>query len=234
MKILGVLGGMGPQASVHFYDLLIRTSIKQYNVKKNADFPHILLDNIPVPDLVKSKEDEERTVAIVEEEARRLKEAGADFLALPCNTMHLYSDRIQRAAGLPFISMIDAVVGRVVADGRKKVGLLGSVTTMQSRLYADPLVQRNVEILFPDEETQEVIGSAIHAVIASDYGEAERYCLENAVDQLASQGAEGVILGCTELPLLAEGTQTHIPLYNSLQILAEACCSELFSVPTIH
>lgn len=229
MKILGVLGGMGPQASVHFYDLLIRTSIKKYGVRKNADFPHILIDNIPVPDLVKSKEDEERTVAIVEEEAQRLKKAGADFLALPCNTMHLYVDRIQQAANLPFISMIEAVVGSVEADGRKKIGLLGSVTTMKSRLYSDLLERKGIKMILPDEETQEVIGSVIHAVIASEYGEAERYSLGEAIEQLASQGAEGVILGCTELPIVADEIQMQTPIYNSLQILAEECCAKIFA-----
>ncbi len=227
MKILGVLGGMGPQASIHFYDLLIRISIKKYGVQKNADFPHILIDNIPVPDLVKSKEDENKTVAIVEEEARRLGRAGAEVLAMPCNTMHLYVERFQQASSLPFISMIDAVLKKVETDKIKKVGLLGSMTTMKSTLYTNPLRKKGIEIVLPDEQNQKIIGDLIHTVIASEHGDTERIALKKIIQQLKKDGAEGIILGCTELPLLAKDIQSDVPLYDSLTILAEECCAAI-------
>ncbi len=92
--ILGVLGGMGPQASVRFYDVIIQTSINTYNIQKSADFPHLLINNIPVPDLVKSKEDEEKTLEIVSTKLSALRRQVQQFsqcLAIPCTCMPIRS-----------------------------------------------------------------------------------------------------------------------------------------------
>jgi aspartate racemase len=225
-KILGVLGGMGPQATVRFYDLIVQTSIRKYGVKKNADFPHVLIDNIPVPDLIKSKEDEEKTVAMVENEARRLKNAGCTHLAMPCNTMHLYADRFQTASGLPFISMVDAVVERLVSDKVTKVVLLGTMTTMKSSLYTDPLQKIGIEVIIPSDEDKEFLGTLIHAVIADDIRKEHIRSFAELTIRL-SKDADGILLGCTELPFLAQHLKVAIPVYDSPAILAEKCCAQL-------
>jgi aspartate racemase len=230
-KILGVLGGMGPQASIHFYELLIRMSVERHGARTNSDFPHVLIDNIPVPDLVKSKDDEDQTVAMVEEEARRLAKAGADVLAMPCNTMHLYAARFRAASALPFISMVEGVVRRVETDQKKKVGLLGTITTMNSTLYTEHLKAKNIEVNLPDKETQKKIGTVIHTIITSNFGDKEKDILKHAIDELVAKGSEGIILGCTELPLLTKDMRMEVTLYNSLQILAEDCCAYLYQKP---
>lgn len=226
MKILGVLGGMGPQASIRFYDLLIKISIEKYGVEKNADFPHVLIDNIPVPDLVMSKDNEEKTVEIVENEARRLAKAGASVLVLACNTMHLYKDRIAQAGGIPFLSMVDSVVEKVTNDRIQKIGLLGTITTMRSGLYTDPLQKANIEVILPSEEDQNRTGALIHAVIAGNINTKEQDALSNIMEQLSRNGAEAIILGCTELPLLIQKT-IAMPIYDSLKILADCACKEI-------
>ncbi len=226
-KILGILGGMGPQASIRLYDLIIKKSIQDFCIQKNADMPHILLDNISVPDLVLSRKDEEKTIRIVEKEARRLSKAGATMLALACNTMHLYQDRIQSAAGIPFLSIIDAVVKKVLSSGIKKVGLVGSVTTMRSDLYRKPLEAAGIEVLVPPYTDQDRIGKLIHEIIAGENGRKERDEFADILARLHDTGAEGVILGCTELPFLVD-KKTAIPLFDSLEILSESICKKLF------
>lgn len=228
MKILGVLGGMGPQATVRFYDLLVQSSIKKYGITKNAHFPHVLIDNIPVPDLVKNKEDETKTVAIVEEEARRLRNAGCTHLAMPCNTMHLYADKIKSASGLPFISMIDAVVERLVSDNMRRVVLLGTMTTMKSSLYTEPLQKRGIKVIIPSDEDKEFLGTLIHAVIADDIRKEHIQSFAELTIRL-SENADGILLGCTELPFISEKLKTRIPMYDSPAILADKCCKVLLA-----
>lgn len=227
--ILGILGGMGPLASSRFYELFIQISVERFSVTKNVDFPHLLLDSIPVPDLVRSQDDAEVAVQMIEEEAQRLVRAGAMLLAMTCNTMHLYEDRIREAVDVPFLSMIAAVTECVRNDGRKRIGLLGSMTTMQSTLYRSPLERSGIEVLVPADSGQEKLGTLIHAVIAGHVGESERKQLRTQINALMSRGCDAVILGCTELPLLIRQKDVSIPLYDSLQILAGRCAEECFS-----
>lgn len=227
MKILGILGGMGPQATVRFYSMLLQKSVHDYGKKKNADFPHIVIDSIPVPDLIRDKDDEERTVQIVEEEAKRLKVAGATVLAMPCNTMHLHANRFQAASGLPFLSMIDAVVARIKNDRVKRIGLMGTVTTMQSDLYIRPLKESNVDIVVPDKKDQEILGKLIHGVIADTITDEHREMFQGIVDRLMQKNIDAILLGCTELPILAEKITLQTIVYDSSAILADACCKEL-------
>ena len=226
MKIIGVLGGMGPQATLYFYELLIQTMLEKHGIEKNADFFHILIDSIPVPDLVRSRAEEEKTVEIVAEEAKRLKAAGASFLVMPCNTMHLYADRLATAAEIPLHSMVESVLTRVRQDKRKRIGLLGSLTTMKSKLYLHPLEKLGIEVVLPAESQREGIANLIHATIAGKAGQKEENTLLHIIQELQKDGAQAVILGCTELPLLARSIQSPIPVYNSLEILAEEACSK--------
>lgn len=226
--LLGILGGMGPLASIRFYELLIQLSVKR-GVAKNADFPHILIDSIPVPDLVRSQDDAVVAVRMIKEETRRLVRAGATLLAMTCNTMHLYEDQIRAAANVPFLSMIGAVTKHIQSDGRKKVGILGSITTMQSTLYRSPLEESGIDVLIPAEADQKILATLIHAVIAGQVGEPEQELLQVQINELAQRGCDAVILGCTELPLLLRPDSAAIPLYDSLQILAEKCIETCFA-----
>ncbi len=225
--ILGILGGMGPQASIRLYELIIQSSIRDYGIRDNANVPHILLDNIPVPDLVLSRDDEEKTIRIVEEEAKRLAKAGATLLVLACNTMHLYANRFQSVAGIPFLSMIDSVVKKVLDSGVQKVGLVGSPTTMRSDLYLTPLQNAGIEVLIPKQSDQDRIGTLIHGVIAGTIDAKDTKDFNAIAGKLLSEGAQAVILGCTELPFLVDA-KTDVHFFDSLEILSESICTELF------
>lgn len=228
MKKLGVLGGMGPQASMRFYERAIAISTEQYGADANHKFPHMLISNIPVPDLISSQEDEERTVAMVEEEARLLKNAGAELFAIPCNTMHLYIGRFRDATQSVFLSMIDEVVERVVSDRHKKIGVMGTQTTMRTGLYNEPLRVKGIETILPTETQQERIVEVIRRYIAGLLTQQDQADVNDVILSLADKGATAVVLGCTELPLAVDHDKSSLPLYDSLQILAEAACREMY------
>lgn len=228
MKTAGILGGIGPFASITFYRSVIELSGLTYGAVCNDDYPHLLLSNLPVPDLISSREQEEMSVSMVEEEIRRLESAGADFLVLACNTMHLYLDRFRRVSAVPFLSMIDAATAAVVRDGQTTVGLLGSATSMQSDLYSRPFSVAGVRTIVPSLAEQEVLSSLIAENIAGNRNVQEERAVYGIIDRLREAGAEAIILGCTELPLILRGEHCALPVYDSLRLLAEATCGEIY------
>lgn len=229
MKTLGVIGGMGPQASVRFLDLVVRNCTETYGVRKNDEFPRIVLSSLPAPDLIENRESEVRAGQMLAEESRRLEQAGADFLVMTCNTMHILSECCISSVSIPFLSMVDAVVSEGKANGISRIGLLGSKTTMNTNLYKEPLEQNGISVCIPNTAGQEEVVRCILSVIAGKAGEQERTTLQKEVESLAEAGAEAVILGCTELPILLKQSMTNVPLLDSLQLLADASCKEIFS-----
>jgi len=225
-KTAGILGGMGPHASIRFYEAVIQKSQEQYQVEKNHEFPHLLLSNLPVPDLIQDKNAMEQTVHMLHEEARKLEKAGADFLVLVCNTMHHFVD--ESAFNIPFVSMIDSVVEVVKKDGRKKVGLLASKTMTHSGMYQQQLRDRDIETLLLSESDQDELVGIILEYIANKHTSEHLKKLQTFIDSLKQAGAEAVILGCTELPLMITADISSLPVYSSSDILAERTCREIY------
>lgn len=228
MQTIGILGGMGPQASIRTYQLVIDAAIGRQHARANDDFPYILLANIPVPDLIGSQASEQVAVQMVRDAALRLRDAGADFLIMPCNTMHLFARDIF-ADDVPFISMIEAVVAECARSGFKKVGVLGSPTSLRLGLYQRALAAANLEPIVPEAAAFPVLLECIQAVIAGTAGAQYREYIFRLIAELRAAGAEAVILGCTELPLLASGLDAGIPLLDSPLILAEAAASRAYA-----
>lgn len=221
VKKIWILWGMWPQASLHFYQMLIEKVSSHIASPRNQDYPHLLLSNIPVPDLIKGKEDIKTTVDMVNNEAKSLEKAWADFLVMPCNTMHLFQDGIMRWVNIPFISMIECVVEKVKKWGFKKVWLLWSTTTMQSHLYISPLRDIWVKVVILDKDKHDSISQTIHNYIAEKSSKADVDLLEWYCDELVERWSEIIILWCTELPLILEGSFWKYNFLASSEILAK-------------
>jgi aspartate racemase len=152
----------------------------------------------------------------------RLGAAGADFAVMATNTMHLLFDDLQRESPIPLISIVDATGRAVTRAGMRTVGLLGTRFTMEKRFYADGLARHGIATIVPDSDQRETI----HRVIMRELGHGElkdssrRQYLE-VIDALAASGAEGIVLGCTEIPLLVKPEHTAVPLFDTATLHAE-------------
>lgn len=228
MKTLGILGGMGPQASIRFYQSVIEQSQRNHGVRRNNEFPHLLLSNLPVPDLITDKKMMNRAVGMVQRESKILQTAGADLLVLVCNTMHLFLDRYERSVTIPFLSIIDETVKKIQKEKRKCVGLLGSKTLMQSMMYQQKLEAIGIHTLEPDDEQQTRLSDVIIGIIAKEFTIQDMRFLQRIIRGYQSHGAEAVVLGCTELPLVLHNQNSPLPVYSSLDILAATCCEMLY------
>ena len=213
-KILGVLGGMGPAATVAF---LARVQALT-PADGDADHIRIIADiNPQVPDRNRAPDAAE---AVLGQMAMRLRDAGAQVLAMPCNTAHAQAAGIKKV-GLPFIDMITETTEAALAGGAKKVGVLA--TPGGEALYTRTLQSKGsriVRLTGPDRET---FMACVYAVKRGDTGDAPRAEMRRLAAALVGAGAEVVIAGCTEVPLLLGAEDVSVPLVDSAEVLAQAC-----------
>lgn len=214
MKTLGILGGMGPAATVAF---LARVQALT-PAEGDQDHIRIIADiNPQVPDRNRAPDAAE---AVLGGMALRLRDAGAQVLAMPCNTAHAQAAGI-RKAGLPFIDMIAETTAAATAGGARKIGVLA--TPGGEALYTRSLQATGVKILRLGGADREAFMGCTYAVKRGDVGEGPRAEMKRLAAALVSEGAQVVIAGCTEAPLLLSGEDVSVPLVDSAEVLAAAC-----------
>lgn len=213
-RTLGVLGGMGPAATTAF---LARVQALT-PAEKDADHIRILVDiNPQVPDRQRAPD---AAGAMLGQMAMRLRDAGAQVLAMPCNTAHAVTASL-RKVGLPFIDMIEETAAVATSAEAKKVGVLA--TPGGEALYTRALQARGARIVRLTGADRQAIMTCINAVKAGDTGEAPRAEMRRLAAALVGAGAEVVIAGCTEVPLLLEPDDVSVPLVDSAEVLAAVC-----------
>jgi len=215
-KTIGILGGMGPAATVEFFRRLVEATPATID----QNHLHILIDNDPsVPDrtlaLLRDGPSPEPALAAM---ARRLASAGAEVLAMPCNTAHAFLDAIRAAVDVTVVDMIAETADRV---GSGTVGLLATSGTIESGVYRRVLDARGIRLVVPDGDAQRTVGRAIEAIKAGrDLAEVEHAVLPVA-ESLRNLGAEVIVAGCTEISLL-DGGRMPIRWVDALDCLVEA------------
>lgn len=213
-KVLGVLGGMGPMATVDFFEKVVNLT------KANADSEHIhiLIDNYPqIPDrqghIVYGKED---PTPYMIKAVKNLLAQGADLIAMPCNTAHYFAPAIKEATGCEFVHILDvnAHAGKERFGTDKKVGILATSGVLKSGIYEKAFSNYGIECVNTTEAEQKTIVDLIYGIKGGKYPETDKEIRE-VLDNMKSRGADYFVLGCTELPLLAQ----HLCLDKSYDLL---------------
>ncbi|GLK47672.1 aspartate racemase [Brevundimonas intermedia] len=213
-KALGVIGGMGPAATLAFLDRLQALTPAQ----GDADHIRVLMDlNPQVPDR-NTRPGEARRV--LGEMAERLRTAGAEILAMPCNTAHAQADEI-RAAGLPFLDMIAITIDRAATAGVQRIGVLA--TPGGEALYSAALQARGVSPLVLEGDDRAAFMGLVYGVKRGEIGAPARAEMRRLAGALVEAGAQALIAGCTEIPLLLPPDEAPAPLTDSAEALAQAC-----------
>jgi aspartate racemase len=221
-KRIGILGGMSPESTMAYYEQITRAYTARFG---DYSYPEIIIYSVSFQPYVDWPNDDRWDLVIegLSEAARRLEAAGADFIIVATNTMHLVFDQVQASVNIPMLSLLDAVGAVILARGMSMVGLLGTKFTMEKTFYQDALARRGVNVLVPDPDDREYVNSVIYnELVAGQVRDASRAALISIIEKLAARGAEGVILGCTEIPLLVSEADVGIPLFDTTAIHAEA------------
>jgi len=211
-----ILGGMGPQASAELHRLIVdkaaRTSVDP------EKFPEILHASLTIRDFIADSEAIADAITHTREVCQALPMLSASAIGLACNTAHLLLDRIPELQNDTFVSMIDAVCESIVAGRFEKVGLLASPSTIRTKLYESPLRDRGIDVILPSEHDLPELANIIRELITGEDRDALRMRLSAISDMLTHGGADVILLGCTELPLI--GIDTSLPTISSLDVLA--------------
>lgn len=212
---VGILGGMGARASVRFYEEVIRACTNVFGVGENEEFPRLLIANLPIPDIVGSTAKKDLAERLIIEGGQDLQRAGADCLIMACNTAHVCFGALQDAVNIPVLNLIEETVA-AVPDSVNTVGVLATPTTLQTGLYQKALSQAGFDFVLPDRQEEELLEAVILAAIADQNGEAETIALVRAMERMKLEGAEAIILGCTELGLVVGQNNSSLPLIDSV------------------
>jgi aspartate racemase len=222
MKILGLIGGISWVSTLDYYKLINEGINEQLG---DLNFAECMIYSFNYQD-IKNNNDSgnwDKTLQMLTKAATGMKNGGAEAIVLCANTMHKIADRLEQNVQLSVIHIAKVTADAIVEKGLKKVGLLGTKFTMEEPFFRDKLTDRGIDIVIPDDQER----AHIHYTIFEELGrnifkpETKQFYIDE-INKLVEQGAEGIILGCTEIPLLINNQDIAIPLFDTTQIHASA------------
>jgi aspartate racemase len=223
MKTIGLIGGMSWESSLEYYRIINETVQRKLGGFHSAQSLMYSVDFAAVEDCQHQGRWQE-AAGLLADAARKLEKGGADFLVICANTMHKVVPEVQKHIQIPILHIADVTARAIKERGLRIVGLLGTRFTMEEGFYKDRLVQKHgLEVIVPGEKGRELIHNVLYDQIRlGDIDQAARNVFKKAIDDLASEGAEGIILGCTEIFLFVKQEDYKIPLFDTTRIHAEA------------
>jgi aspartate racemase len=221
MKTIGLIGGTGWVSSVEYYRLINEGVNKRLS---GLDFAKCILYSLNYGDIARlQQKDKSLVLPMLEDVAKKLVECGAEALALCANTLHMYYNQLAEKLDVPIIHIAEATSKEINRNNFSKVGLLGTQLTMEGNFYSDVLKKNGIETLVPEKEDRVYINEKITSELFHlQFKDQTRKSFLEIMDVLYSKGAEGIILGCTEIPLLIKPEHTNLPLFDTLEIHANA------------
>ncbi len=223
MKTIGLIGGMSWESSIEYYRIINETAKKKLGGLHSAKSLMVTVDFAEIEELQHADRWDEAAQILVQC-AQDLERGGADFIVLCTNTMHKLADQITASVNIPFLHIADATAEKIVAAGMKKIGLLGTRFTMEHDFYKGRLIRDfGLEVLTPNESDRQTVHRVIYEeLVQGKIIDASRAEYKRIMQALIAEGAEGIILGCTEIELLVKQEDSSAPLFPTTSIHAVA------------
>ena len=223
MRTIGMIGGMSWESSLEYYRLInegVKTGLGGLH---SAECLMYSVDFEPIERLQHQGDWDAQTVILVDI-ARRLEGAGAELMMICTNTMHKMADDVQERINIPLLHIADAAADEIKRLGMKRVGLLGTRFTMEQDFYKGRLADNHgIDVLIPDSDDMDIVHNIIYNELClGDFKPESKLRYIEIIKKLAAAGAEGVVLGCTEIPLLIKPEDSPIPVFNTTELHAEA------------
>ena len=222
MRTIGILGGMSWESTALYYRHINEQTRARLGGLHSARIVLISVDFAPI-EALQASGDWEAAGAQLAQEARRIEEAGADFLLLATNTMHRCAAAIESAVRIPLLHLAEATAAALAAAGRKRAGLLGTRHTMEQAFYRERIERSGIVVEVPEHAERSDLDHIIFDELCQGIvRDAARERVRSMVDGLRARGCDSVIAGCTEITMLVEGDDLSLPLFDTTAIHAEA------------
>ena len=221
MKTAGIIGGMSWESTAKYYQWLNEGIRSRLGGLSSAKVVITSVDFAKIAEL-QSQQKWDEAGDIMAQEAKNLERAGADFILLATNTMHRVADQIKAATNIPFIHLADATAEKIKASGLKKIGLFGTRYTMEQDFYKGRLKEHGLETIIPDEPSRQNVHQIIYEELCcGKINSPSKDAYIKIANSMIEQGAEGIILGCTEITLLVDQTDFDFPVFDTTRIHIE-------------
>lgn len=222
MKTIGLIGGLTWHSTLEYYKMLNIMTNDQLGGDEASKVIIYSVNFGEIKYLTKKGEWDEIAI-ILGKAATNLEKAGADCIMIGANTMHKVFDKIKSGTNIPMINVAEAVADKISKRGLNKVGLLGTKYTMQMPFYKDILQKKGIEVIIPGPEEAESLNDLIYFELARGiFNNSARLKFITSIEGLVEEGAQGIILGCTEIPLLIKEEDCKISLFDTTKIHCEA------------
>ncbi|MBQ8799943.1 MAG: aspartate/glutamate racemase family protein [Lachnospiraceae bacterium] len=220
MKTIGLIGGMSWESTVTYYQIVNETVKRKLGGLHSAK---VLLYSVDFAEIeeYQAKGEWDKSAQVLSQAAVNLEKAGADFIVICTNTMHKVASEVQREISIPVIHIAEATADELRKHGITKVGLLGTKYTMTQEFYKSKLIEAGIDVLIPDEEGITTVNDVIYKELCLGIiSEQSKQKFVSVIESLQRDGAQGVILGCTEIGLLIGQEDTALPVFDTTQIHA--------------
>ena len=222
MKNIGLIGGMSWESSAVYYELINESIREKLGGFHSAKSIMVSVDFAEIEEM-QHRDDWEGLNKKMVAAAQQLEKAGADLFILCTNTMHLCSEEMIKNTSIPFLHIAKVTADAIVAKKLKKIALLGTKFTMEKDFYKQILAEHDIEVLIPNEADRQIVHQVIYQeLVQGIITEQSKREYQRIIKTLERNGAEGVILGCTEIPLLIKENDVDIPIFDTTKIHAES------------
>ena len=221
MKTIGLIGGMSWESTVTYYKIINETVKEKLGGLHSAKCILYSIDFQEIEEC-QANGNWEKSGEILGEAANNLEKAGADFIVICTNTMHKVVNQIKEKISIPILHIAEMTAEKILEKELKNIALLGTKYTMEQDFYKSKLIEKGINVIIPDKNDIEIINKVIYdeLCLGTINSNSKKKFLE-IVDKLRSKGAEGIILGCTEIGLLIKNEDTDVPLFDTAIIHAE-------------
>jgi aspartate racemase len=223
MKTIGLIGGMSWESSQEYYRIINETVEETMGDLHSAKSLMYSFDFEEIEKL-QHQGDWDKLTELMIEAARALEKGGADFVVICTNTMHKMADEVQKNIQIPLLHITDATAEKIKEKGINKIGLLGTKFTMEEDFYKCRLLDKyEIEVIIPNEEERQIVHEVIYNELClGKINQSSKKRFKKIIQNLISDGAEGIILGCTEIPLLIKQEDVEVPLFDTTTIHAKS------------
>lgn len=223
MKTIGFIGGMSWESTLEYYRIINEAVKERLGGFHSAKIVMYSVDFAEIERL-QHEEKWDKAISLMIDAAKRVERGGADFVLICTNTMHKMADDVAANINIPLLHIADATAEKITSLGLKKIGLLGTRFTMEQDFYKGRLKEKfGIHVVTPNESEREIVHNVIYKELClGEIKDSSREQLKTIINRLGNRGAQGIILGCTELPLLINQEDCPVPLFDTTVIHAKA------------
>lgn len=222
MKTVGIIGGVGPETTSEFYLDIIFSCQK----KEKTSRPSIIISSIPLPyqieeDLILKSEGADRYIPYLTQAAQRLEKAGAGFLVMPCNSLHVFITQIRESVKIPVLSIVEETIKFLKREKMSSVGIVSTSATIKNKLYESALSENGIRYITPNELQQAKMGKFILNLVVGQQKNRDREELISIIHDFVDKGVDCIILACTDLQLLIP-QHPKLKIFDTMKVFADA------------